>query len=180
MLNKEDILSEQALISSVEQATAGKVQIRKTYIEAEKRVHAMAFQAYYDMGDSRSLAKVAKHMHMTEQTIQKWSSRFKWITRVRELDALALDKTNAHSQIEIDKVKKAIADCLGEELKGMVEYGDDGKIAVKGPKVRTLKDVKDALDVYYRVTGELAKEDAMKKVTDPSNGVNIQFVIKGR
>lgn len=180
-LTKQEILLEDAdLVSEVEQMTSGKIAVRESWKEAEKRVNAAAFEYYYSLGDSRTLSKVAKYMKLTEQTIQRWSSRFKWGERIRAREIQSLDRANVHTKLEIEDVKKAVADYLGEELRGTVTYDKDGKVTVHGPKIKSLKDVEKAVDVYYRITGELAKEDAARQVKDPTGGVNIQFVIKGR
>jgi hypothetical protein len=180
-VTKQDLMLEEAdLVSEVEKMTAGKIQVRESWREAEKRVHAAAFEHYYSLGDERTLMKVAKYMKVTEQTVQKWSSKFHWQERIRVREVQARDRTNVHTKLQIDEVKQAVADYLGEELRATVEYDKNGKIKVHGPKIKNLKDVEKAIDVYYRITGELAKEEQARAMKDTGNGVNIQFVIKGR
>lgn len=180
-ITKQDLmLEEPELVSEVEKMTSGKVQVRESWREAEKRVHAAAFEHYYSLGDDRTLSKVAKYMKVTEQTVQKWSSKFKWQERIRVREVQALDRTNVHTKLQIDEVKKAVADYLGDELRSTVEYDKDGKLKVHGPKIKTLKDIEKAIDVYYRITGELSKEEQARAIKDTGNGVNIQFVIRGR
>lgn len=168
------------LISEVEKASKGLVTARASWQEAEKMVHATAFEYYYKLGDNRSLAKVAAYMKVTQETITRWSGRFKWQARIKERDQLVRQDDRAHNSLQIMEVKKAVADYLGAELQATVKKMEDGTLKVQGPKIKTLKDVNAALDAYYRVTGEQQLEDAAKRGRDNANPVNIQFVVKGR
>jgi hypothetical protein len=53
-----------------------------------------AFRAYVDLGPGRSVLKVAQGLAKSPTLIKRWSSRWRWVERVRELesaDALAAD-----------------------------------------------------------------------------------------
>lgn len=169
------------LISDVEKMTKGQIVIRDSWKLAEKMVHTTAFEYYYNLGEKRSLAKTARYMKVQDETVKKWSSKFHWVERVRERDMIRLTDNRPHNSFEIEKVNKHVADYLGKQLKAVIAYNDDGSIqSITGPPIKTLKDIEAALSIYYNVTGEQDRKDALKVTKDPSNGVNIQFVIKGR
>lgn len=175
---------EHELVSAVEKATQGKVAVRTSWQAAEKMVHATGFEYYYNLGDKRSLAKVAQYMKVNIQTVEKWSSKFQWQKRVAERDMLRLSDDRPHSQADINKTKKAVLDYLKSALGAYVEYDEVGNIKkITGPKLKSVNEIKTAMDVYMDITGERMKEDTLKKVAanqGDKNGVNIQFVIKGR
>ena len=45
-----------------------------------------AFQAYRDMGPSRSLAKVGEELGKSDTLIERWSSKYRWVERARAWD----------------------------------------------------------------------------------------------
>lgn len=180
----EEITDENSLISAVEKVTQGKVQVRGSWQAAEKMVHATAFEYYYNLGDKRSLPKTAEYMKVNVQTVERWSSKFQWQKRVAERDMLRISDDRPHSQADINKTKKAVLDYLKKALGASVTYDEAGNVTeVKGPKLNTINDIKTAMEVYMDIAGERFKEDIAKKASgmkDGGNGVNIQFVIKGR
>jgi len=184
-LTKADILNEPIdLINEMEVVLAASPPVTSKWKSAEKMVHTTAFEYYYGLGDKRSATKVAEYMKLNPDTIKTWSYKFKWVDRVHERDLLRSDVNVVHMPKEIADVKKALADYLGRELQAVINYNKDGTVkSVTGPKLKSIKELDAGLTVYYRVTGEKAREDAAAAAAlqnNNGNGVNIQFIIKGR
>jgi transposase len=57
-------------------------------VQNEKQIHKEAFEAYYLMGDERSIRKVAKQLGRSHSTVQVWAKSFNWEERVEVRDAL--------------------------------------------------------------------------------------------
>lgn len=68
-------------------------------LQNEKMVHKEAFEAFYLMGDERSIRKVAKQLGRSHSTVQMWAKSFNWLERVEVRDALIQQQFD-------DKVKK--------------------------------------------------------------------------
>lgn len=45
-----------------------------------------AFKAYCEMGDERSIRKVAQELGKTDSLLRRWSSRWNWVERTRDYD----------------------------------------------------------------------------------------------
>lgn len=72
--------------------TPGQRQPKETAVAFE------AFRAYLEMGPSRSVAKVGQALGKSKTLIDRWSSRWDWVERVRAVessDATAIDSARA-------------------------------------------------------------------------------------
>lgn len=54
-------------------------------------VERMAFESYYKLGDNRSISKIAKDLTKARSTVQDWSSKFRWVSRVKERERQAAE-----------------------------------------------------------------------------------------
>ena len=73
-----------------------------------------AFAIYRDMGLDRSGAKVGDKLGKSSTLIERWSSKFRWVSRVQLFDEF-VDKSNQASVIELAKRDYEIANAV--ELK---------------------------------------------------------------
>lgn len=62
-----------------------------------------AFCAYRDMGADRSLSKVARKLSKSKALLQRWSSAYGWVERIKAWDA---EQDRAARQAQLDEIKK--------------------------------------------------------------------------
>lgn len=65
-----------------------------------------AFMAYYQLGDERSLAKVAEKIGRPLKTVEVWSRKFQWYKKVAQLDLQIVEQMR--SKAVKDFVKQRI------------------------------------------------------------------------
>lgn len=70
-------------------------------LSKENSLQREAFEIYYQLGDSRSLKKVAEQVKRTERTVAGWSRAYNWVDRVsqREIEDA---KNNATDKATLD------------------------------------------------------------------------------
>lgn len=71
--------------------------------DKETAVAFEAFRCYLEMGTERSTAKVARQLGKTKSLIDRWSSRWKWVDRVREYEGEAISAADQGLLEEIAK-----------------------------------------------------------------------------
>lgn len=54
-----------------------------------------AFRTYLEQGPARSTAKVARALGKSKSLCDRWSARWRWVDRVREFEAMALERVDA-------------------------------------------------------------------------------------
>jgi len=131
-----------------------------------------AFVAYYQLGQTRSLAAVAEALGENPDTLKVWSSRHRWRERIGELQTgLLANHLAAEQQLSTDWTRRvqefrqqkwesgqkllAAATCFLES------FGD--RELEKMP----LAQVSRAIHIGNRVTGEALRGDAM--ASDPAS-----------
>lgn len=93
-----------------------------------------AFEIYYTMGPSRSLAKVGRKLGITKDQVERWSSAFKWVAKVTDMDQKVseeaiddydakLKKAHKENFEIIDKVKQIVRKKVEKILKRIDEKG---------------------------------------------------------
>jgi hypothetical protein len=92
----------------------------------------MAYEIYYKMGEERSLAKVAKQMNKAKITIEGWSRKFRWSSRVREQEKTAAEflllQQSAQQEAETKNKHLTLIDAaIGQFSRKLV----DEKITIK-------------------------------------------------
>jgi hypothetical protein len=69
----------------------------------ESAVAFEAFRTYLEMGPQRSVSKVGRALGKSKTLIDRWSSRHKWVQRVREFEATAV---RASDDAHLDAIAK--------------------------------------------------------------------------
>lgn len=89
-----------------------------------------AFAIYRDMGNDRSIAKVAEQLGKSEALLQRWSSKYEWVKRVAEWDDEVARQTARELMRDIARTrarqrKQAMQMQLkGAELLQAIKVGD--------------------------------------------------------
>ncbi len=77
-----------------------------------------AFQMYLDMGETRTLAKVAKKCHKSATIMGRWSSKYKWKERVHAANTIDHQQeadAEAQAKLEAARRRQTRIDQLEEE-----------------------------------------------------------------
>ena len=88
----------------------------------------MAFETYYKMGDKRSLRAISNKLSKPLITVEKWSSKFRWIPRVKERERQAAEyllmQKSAKDEAETKQKHLTLVDAtIGQWSKKLVEGG---------------------------------------------------------
>lgn len=131
----------------------GKVREKSVKIAEETLRHKEVFEIYYAMGDARSLRSLSDIVQSHNDTLEKWSSQFKWQERVKERDAELMrhiqndfkDEVVRYRALYIQMVKGFIEDCF--------EIGEDGK-RTNGIKPKSIKDFETLVNLHMKLMGD--------------------------
>ena len=130
--------------------------------EDNKNQADLAYWAYFQLGESRTLNKVAKRLHIPLGTIQYWARKYKWTQRIKDdedlLDNSTYEKKMASlaniaqiktfalymSILEDEKAKQSDKIKAAEKLQALVEKSsqlkDLKKIAIRFPNIENFKE----------------------------------------
>lgn len=73
----------------------------------ETAKHIQAFEKYYGMGNTRTLASLADHFGITERTAKQWSREFHWQDRIAQRDQGSISHTEANPQA-VDELQRRL------------------------------------------------------------------------
>lgn len=107
-----------------------------------------AFRAYRDMGENRSLAKVAEKLGKSETLISRWSSRNKWQERIQLYNSEIERETKA----EVIKERKKMIDRhirIAQQIQGKALKA----LQILEPEEMTARDIKE----FIKIGTELEK-----------------------
>ena len=120
----------------------------------EKPHHSQAFEIYYDMGKSRSLARLADTLDYSPQTVAKWSHEFNWQNRIAERDRQNLALMRRQRLEESEKMRtvyqQAIRKVLSDQFLKPLQEG------------RLKMDLHDFSDVRSMMKLDMTLEDIDK------------------
>lgn len=120
----------------------------------EKPHHSQAFEVYYDMGKSRSLARLADTLDYSPQTVAKWSHEFNWQNRIAERDRQNLALMRRQRLEESEKMRtvyqQAIRKVLSDQFLKPLQEG------------RLKMDLHDFSDVRSMMKLDMTLEDIDK------------------
>jgi len=83
-----------------------KVGRPKKQVELESEKQLQAFRIYQQMGDSRSLEKVAKEVGVSLGTMHNWSKAHSWQERLIEIEAKAQERIKKKMITELVNLKE--------------------------------------------------------------------------
>ena len=86
----------------------------------------MAFEIYYKLGEGRSLSKVAKQVGRSIKTLEVWSSKYRWMPRIKERERQAAEfllmQKSAQEEAEVKKKHLTLIDAaIGKWAKRLTE-----------------------------------------------------------
>lgn len=109
----------------------------------------MAFETYYRMGEKRSITKLAKEMDKHRSTLELWSSKYRWVHRVKEREKAMAE------YLLLQQDAKQEADTKNRQLKLI-----DGTIAIwakklqdKEIKITSIDDLEKLINLRWKVAG---------------------------
>lgn len=131
-----------------------------------------AFVVYRDMGEERSLSKVAQHLSKTKQLLTRWSSANNWVERCAAWDR-EQDRILRQEQIkDIKKMRKRHADVanamIGAATKGLKEL-------LKHPEEMKPNDVARLVEVASKLE-RISRGDVGDVVEQRDGGESISAV----
>ena len=118
-------------------------------IGTETQVHHHAFEIYYGMGSSRTLAAVAQEMGLSKTTIDSWSRSFKWQERVERRDNEIAEQVNRKAVRLAAARKIEYLDSVHEGMRQFDQGLKDGTI-----KVKSVGDAEKLVNMYIKLIGE--------------------------
>lgn len=74
--------------------------------KVETEEHKRLFEYYYALGEKRSTRQVAEELGLSQTTVRRYASAFKWTERVRERDKQVDTIVDAKLQAELEKAKE--------------------------------------------------------------------------
>ena len=137
----------------------------------------LAFEEYLKLGDERSLAKVAEKSGRTEITIGRWSKAFDWVERAKQVDVEHIDTASIESlpsQMEGRKRNLKLIDIM---LRETAVVDDDGNIVSSNVKLKSMSDIRTALEVREALLGS-AKANSGRPGGTIENIEKAVFIIK--
>jgi hypothetical protein len=112
--------------------------------------HIAAFEAYYEMGDTRSYEKLSKELKTSVKTIEKWASKERWQEEVKlrnyDLVRANRDANLLAKQKEATDFKKITSALLGQYVE---------KIKKEQIKLESVQDLERLCNILGKVNGWL-------------------------
>ena len=126
-------------------------------LSKENGLQREAFEIYYQLGENRSLRKVADKVGRTERTVAGWSRTFNWVDRVnqREIEDAknnATDKALLNSQTTDVKTRYRI---MINNLMAMASR----KIAKGELSIRNVQDFERVVKLDMLLMGEITERE---------------------
>lgn len=120
------------------------------------------FVSYRDMGPERSLSKVARQLSKSKQLLQRWSSRWLWVMRVRAWD---------------DHMDERLRQAHEDEVIAMRKRHVQLALGVQGIGAEAFKRMhKKERETSGSISDNLEAVDAMKLVKE---GITLERVARG-
>jgi hypothetical protein len=121
----------------------------KEIVKEEKPIHKKAFEVYYQLGEERSIRKVAAKMNKSPATIQNWSGSFNWKERVEIRDATVQETLEKKVIDTVVSLKADYHKILKATILGAVQDIKDGKL-----KVESISDLRTVMEMDLKLMGE--------------------------
>lgn len=109
----------------------------------------MAFEAYYKMGDERSLVKLSEQIQRHRVTVEEWSRKFRWVSRVkeRERQAAEFQLMISNAQEEASR-KKTHIEIIDSAIGMWVQ-----KLADKTIVLKSVDDLEKLVNLRWKLAG---------------------------
>lgn len=142
----------------------------------ENKLQREAFEIYYQMGDERSLKKVADKVDRTERCVAGWSRQFQWVDRVSQREIEEKKQDNAISVLAQTVDAKTKYRILMNNL-----IAHASKMIAKGElKIRNVQDLERVVKLDLLLMGEATdrQESNNKAELSPADVERLDEVIK--
>lgn len=121
----------------------------KEIVKEEKPIHRKAFEIYYQLGEERSIRKVAKKLDKSPATIQNWSHSFNWRERVEIRDTTVAETLEKKVIDTVVTLKADYHKILKATILTAVQDIKDGKL-----KIETIQDLRTVMEMDLKLMGE--------------------------
>lgn len=133
-----------------------------------------AFELYCELGDERSIRKVAQKLGKSQQLLSRWSSRWEWQKRSRDYD-------NELKRKEVQEQKKAYQKMQKRQIGMAVQFQKIAFEALKILPTESLspKDIREFMKLGAELerTNMSIAEETGKKAGDEQSGSFADMVI---
>jgi hypothetical protein len=131
----------------------------------ENKLQREAFEIYYQLGDERSLKKVAERVDRTERCVAGWSRQFHWVDKVsqREIEEKKQDSAiNILAQTVDAKTKyRLMMNNLLARASKMIANGE--------LKIRNVQDLERVVKLDLLLMGEATDRQESNNTAELSN-----------
>lgn len=136
------------LRTSTNEAKLLKSLERRKKAEANKKEnakHQLAFEKYYEMGDNRSLKKLAEELDYKYTTVMKWNREFDWQSKIDNRDNGKLQMVT-QDRLEADVMARGVyQDTIRQIMKEQViEPLRDGTLDIE---IKNISDIKRLIEL---------------------------------
>ena len=124
-------------------------------LSKENGLQREAFEIYYQLGETRSLKKVADKVHRTERTVAGWSRSFNWVDRVsqREIEEA---KNNATDKATLDSKTTDVKTRYRIMINNLMAMASR-KIAKGELSIRNVQDFERVVKLDMLLMGEITE-----------------------
>ncbi len=155
-----------------------------------------AFQVYKELGDERTIEKVASKLNKKKHIIENWKIKWEWDKRIKESDTSTGSETNYESlinehtemSIQISKSLEKLIEVLTEKLSNSDKYLGDMNLDDLVKLINNyIKSIPQVLDYIQSFTLKPIKEKELeesfsicKKVCEDEVALNLSLDILSR
>ena len=182
-ISDEDLQADHDLLTTVYDPTA---VVDRSKINSDAYTEALflraAFEYYYALGANRTLDQVHHHCHIGYERLYAIATKYKWLERVKEREERILNDPALHTHTQSNRVKKAALDAIAKRITEKISIDKDGNVKVQGLEIRNVRELREAMDLYRELRGEMMGGGARQpnaRVNEPQ-AVKVQLIIKGR
>ena len=165
-------------------------------MEKETEKAQEAFKIYWELGDERTVEKVASKLNKREHIIVTWKDKWEWDKRIKESDTSSGNDTNFESLInehtemslQISKSLETLIEVLTEKLSNSDKYLGDMNLDDLVKLINNyIKSIPQVLDYIQSFTLKPIKEKELeesfsicKKVCGDEIALNLSLDILSR
>ena len=162
----------------------------------ESQIAQEAFLFYQNLGDERTVEKVASKMNRTKQQIKYWKDKWDWDKRIKESEPSTGNETefqsliNEHTEmsLQISKSLEKLIEVLTEKLSNSDKYLGDMNLEDLVKLINNyIKSIPQVLEYIQSFTLKPIKEKELeesfsicKKVCDDEVALNLSLDILSR
>lgn len=124
----------------------------KNPVKKEQQKHIQAFEAYYAMGENRSLVKLSEEIGVSRVSLVKWSSTFGWQDRILDRDSQVKEGVEKFSVVKTAQAIAENRDMVREMLRDFYDKWKNGEAELP---VKSCKDLEVLMNLDLKLSGFL-------------------------